>query len=125
MIEEWRKVLSGFYEVSNLGFVRRIVPGKGARVGKTLRRHIATTGYYVVNICIGGKPKVCHVHALVAEAFLGPRPSGKMVNHKDGIKKNIDPSNLEYVTRAENAAHAGRMGLIQSGENHWIARRRK
>lgn len=122
MNREWRPVLGGVYEVSRCGMVRRAVGGKGARLGKPLTRFIATTGYWVVNICVGGKPGVAYVHALVAEAFIGPRPAGLVVNHKDGNKLNPDPSNLEYVTRAENAAHAGATGLVQSGANHWTQR---
>lgn len=123
-MKEWRPVLGGVYEVSRQGYVRRAMSGKGARVGRTLTRFIATTGYYVVNVSIGGKCRVVHVHGLIADAFIGPRPPGLMVNHKDGVKTNLDPSNLEYVTRAENAAHAGRIGLVQSGEKHWMKRRK-
>jgi hypothetical protein len=123
MTEEWRPVLGGIYEVSRDGYVRRAVGGKGARTGRLLTRFVATTGYYVVNVCINGECRVVHVHSLMAEAFIGPRPQGYMVNHKDGIKTNLDLGNLEYVTRAENAAHAGRLGLVQSGANHWSNRR--
>jgi hypothetical protein len=116
-------VLNGFYEISREGVVVRREGGKGARKGKALKHFIASTGYPVVNICINGRPGVAYVHALMAEAFIGPRPSGKQINHIDGVKTNFAPSNLEYITQAENAAHAGRSGLIQSGENHWIRRR--
>ena len=122
--EEWRPVLGGAYEVSDLGRVRRAVGGKGARAGRVLTRFVASTGYYVVNVCVAGDERVAYVHRLVAEAFLGSCPPSLMVNHKDGVKTNPLPSNLEYVTRAENAAHAGRSGLVQSGDNHWTHRRR-
>lgn len=123
MKERWVAVLDGNYEVSDFGNVRRLTGGKGARKGRLLTRFVATTGYYVVNVCIGGRPRVVHVHSLMAAAFIGPRPLGKMVNHIDGVKTHLAPSNLEYVTRAENAAHAGRLGLVQSGDNHWTKRR--
>lgn len=109
---EWRKIADGVYEVSDDGCVRRVVAGKGARAGWPIKQSIATTGYPVVSICIGGKRKVIHIHALVAEAFIGPRPHGLMVNHKDGDKANNHLGNLEYVTRAENTRHAYQLGLI-------------
>lgn len=121
--EEWRPVKRGFYEVTRTGRVRRAIGGKGARLGKDLTVFIATTGYPIVNLCIDGKPSTERVHVMVAEAFIGPRPLGMQINHKDGNKKNPLPENLEYVTQAENAAHAGRTGLVQRGDNHWIRRR--
>lgn len=53
------------------------------------------------------------VHCLVAEAFLGPRPSGHEINHLDGDKGRAHANNLEYVTPAENMRHAYKMGLRQ------------
>lgn len=51
-----------------------------------------------------------YLHRLVAETYLG---SSKLhVNHKDGSKLNNRLSNLEYVTRNDNAKHAHQMGLI-------------
>ena len=124
MVEEWRAVIDGHYEVSSLGNVRRRVGGKGARLGKSLRRFVASTGYYVVNVCVHGKPGVRYVHRLMVEGFIGPIGDGLQVNHLDGNKLNVCIDNLEVVTQAENAAHAGRTGLIQSGDRHWRSRRR-
>jgi hypothetical protein len=52
------------------------------------------------------------VHTLVALAFHGPRPEGHQVNHKDCNPRNNKPSNLEWVTPAENMAHAAMMGRL-------------
>lgn len=120
--EEWRDCLSGVYRVTNTGRVRRAKPGKGARHGRELTRFVSTTGYPAVNVCIDGGPRLIPIHHLVAEAFIGPRPPGLQINHKDGNKLNPAPENLEYVTQAENAAHAGRTGLVQSGDDHWTHR---
>jgi hypothetical protein len=47
--------------------------------------------------------KVFRVHDLVARAFLGPRPEGAEVLHKDGKRNNNAASNLKYGSRSENA----------------------
>jgi hypothetical protein len=123
--EVWKQVGNGIYEVSNLSRVRRAQAGPGTRKNHVLKQSIASMGYPVVTFCVNGKRKIVYVHSLVAEAFIGERPEGYMVNHKDGIKTNNLPENLEYVTRQENMEHASRMGLLQSGENHWHSRRRR
>ena len=48
---------------------------------------------------------------LVAETFLGPRPPGMVINHKDGDKGNSAAQNLEWVTSGENNSHAYRTKL--------------
>ena len=55
--------------------------------------------------------KTFTVHILVAECWIGPRPCGMTINHKDGIKTNNHVSNLEYVSQGDNARHAYRLGL--------------
>lgn len=62
--------------------------------------------------------KTCKVHTVVALAYLGPRPSGLVINHIDGDKRNNAPNNLEYCTYSENAAHARRLGLTAPPFTH-------
>jgi len=50
-------------------------------------------------------------HALVLEAFVGPRPPKHQCNHKDCNKKNNRLENLEWVTAIENVRHAQVHGL--------------
>jgi hypothetical protein len=86
-----------------------------ARLGKGTRRMcpvIATRGYLSLVTVWSGRRRSVRVHVLVAEAFLGPRPPGMDINHKDAVKTNNRPENLEYVTHTENMRHAARMGLM-------------
>lgn len=99
--EEWRTIPdTDGYEVSNLGSIRR------TRI-IAIRQQINSRGRKVV--CLVGKRKKkvrAKVHTLVAHAFVGPRPPGLDVNHKDGDRLNNRFDNLEYVTRQENIEHA-------------------
>lgn len=113
-LEMWRPVTDyeGWYEVSDLGRVRRTKTGQGTRIG----RCIGSTdieGYLKVDLTMGSATsrKRYRVHRLVARAFLGACPDGYEVNHKDGVKTNCTVGNLEYVTSSENTRHAFAMGL--------------
>lgn len=45
------------------------------------------------------------IHTLVAEAFLGQRPEGYEINHRDYNRHNNAVENLEYITPDENLEH--------------------
>lgn len=66
---------------------------------KFLRPGIGSHGYLKLNLAFG-KTKL--LHAVVAEAFLGPRPAGLDVCHRDDNRLNPRLENLEYGTRAKN-----------------------
>jgi len=112
MGERWKPCFEGYYEVSDIGRVRRIKPGSGTRKGRILNPPISKSGYRDAQVTIRRKTLRSFVHRLVAKAFLGPCPPGKQVNHKDGVKTNNRVENLEYVTHKENALHAYRLGLM-------------
>lgn len=59
----------------------------------------------------GGNKSAPKVHRLVAETFLGDRPDGMEINHKDGNKLNNNVSNLEYISHKDNVIHAFDTGL--------------
>ncbi len=115
-MEEWRTIpsLSGYYEASSLGRIRRARPGHATFIGRIIRSASHRRGYRYV--CVppspGAKLRSCYVHALVAEAFLGPCPLGMQVNHRDLVKTNNVPINLEYVTPQENMEHARIAGRL-------------
>ena len=77
-----------------------------------MKLNLAKVGYFIVNPVVSGKNVPMFVHAIIAELFIGPRPSGMDVNHRDGVKTNNVVSNLEYVTHQENMRHARLNGLI-------------
>lgn len=106
--EHWRDV-EGFpgYEISDLGRVRK------SWIINAWKDHEYQHGYRFVQVWKDSKRQVRSVHSLVAEAFIGPRPAGAVVHHKDGNKKNNRLSNLTYYTRAENNKHARDTGLWQ------------
>lgn len=96
--ERWAAApLGGGILVSDLG---RVQTRRGPSFGGSSRGgYLVYAGYAV--------------HRLVASAFLPPKPGSSIVNHMDGTKQNNRADNLEWVTAAENAQHAVRLGLIQ------------
>lgn len=103
----------GVYEVSNLGRVRRVLACRGATAGRIIKRHDTGDGYRRVQLCHKDVKRFFGVHVLVAEAFLGARPRGKVPNHKNLNKADNRLDNLEWMTHKQNAAHAvanGRKG---------------
>lgn len=92
---------------------------------RKLRPIVSSRGYLWVNLWLNCKQKSIRIHQLVAQAFIGPYPSGKQVNHIDGDKRNNKVTNLEYVTAKENIAHSIRTGLrknFRKGESNPQAR---
>lgn len=69
---------------------------------RELKPSINLKGYAVVEV--NGFSRA--IHRLVAFAFI-PNPENKpQINHKDGLKLNNRPENLEWCTNKENAIHA-------------------
>lgn len=119
--EIWRPVegTNGVYQVSNRGRVQSLdhytTSSRGIRRffrGKMLRVAISKSSGRYARVAIRGQGR--DVHSLVAGAFLGPRPAGTHVNHRNGDKSDNRVENLEYVTPAENAQHAWRTGLMEA-----------
>jgi len=117
---EWLPVIGweSWYEVSNIGQVRRARAGPSTSAGRILSTGISSKGYPQISLYADDRRQTFKVHHLVAAAFIGICPSGKEINHRDGDKFNNNPSNLEYVTHGENVAHAVTHGLTARGKNH-------
>ncbi len=125
MSEDWRPVVGweGLYEVSSLGRVcsvprqcvcRRIeqriilATALGGRANNYMR--------VMLTRMVDGKRIRRHafVHHLVAEAFIGPRPDGMVVCHKNDNGFENTPDNIVYGDRDTNeldrhvaSVHAG------------------
>lgn len=68
-----------------------------------------------------------YTHCLVAEAFLGPRPPGNDVRHKNDNGLDNRAVNLEYGSRSQNMLDVWRTGKYRGvdylkRENRWRAR---
>ena len=108
----YRGELFDGYQVSDLGDVYRVRPYRGRQCGGIVSTASPKSRYPRVYLGRpGGKHIYACVHALVAEAFLGERPPGYVINHLDGDKRNNRAANLEYCTQCDNNAHAIAMGL--------------
>jgi HNH endonuclease/CENP-B-like protein len=80
-------------------------------------------GYPCLNVSsVPGRHHNHPVHALVAVAFLGPRPKGLVVCHRDGDKTNNRPANLMYATQAENVRQGMESGRMVRGDRSHLAK---
>ena len=126
MKEEIWKQIPGFsrYEASNLGNIRTH-DWKGSGKTVVLRPAKSKKGYLAtVLIDDEGNNKSITVHRMVAFAFLGlPSNMSLTVNHKNHIKDDNRPENLEYMTALDNARDAWDNGLQKwHGENNGFSK---
>lgn len=116
--EVWAHIprYEGRYKASNLGNILSLKYRGNYGTEATLSLMRQSNGYMRVRL-LNGKAEL--VHVLVAEAFIGPKPKGCQINHKNGIKTDNRPENLEWVTPSENCKHKFRIGRhCLKGENH-------
>lgn len=109
--EEWRDIpgFEGLYQVSTLGYVRRVYISPNQQRFPYLGILGITSdvkGYSRVSLSKDRTSKRYRVHRLVMLAFVGVCPPRFEVNHKNGIKTDNHLSNLEYCTASQNKRHS-------------------
>lgn len=124
--ERWLPVVGyeGRYEVSSLGRVRSLPHTIMRRNGSPYSRqgqmltptlHRAKGGY--LRVTIDGKPR--SVHVLMAEAFIGPRPSGNEARHLNDVRDDNRIENIAWGTRGDNLNDLVRNGKhFQASKTH-------
>lgn len=136
MDEEWKDIdgFNGLYQVSSLGNIKSLeknvpYPRSPNRIRreKILKQYIDKYGYLVVRLSKNKEKYNLFTHRLVSQAFIPNLENKPQVNHKDGIKTNNFPYNLEWSTGSENMIHAYKTGLQVSlkGEKHPASRLKK
>lgn len=104
--EQWKEIpgFDGFYLVSSYG---RIYSKKTEMYLKAYEKNT----YMYVSFRHGGKGHHKRLNRLVANAFIKNPKNLPEVNHEDGNKFNNCVNNLTWVTSAQNAEHARKLGL--------------
>ncbi len=111
-------VLSGEWRIDNQGKIWRQKDGEWIRT-----EHRTPQSYLQVRKMRNGIRIHTGAHRLVCRHFVGPIPPGMTVNHKNGVKDDNRPENLEIASYSENMRHAFRTELkSQWGENNPAAR---
>lgn len=103
---------AGYFQVSNLGRVKRLESSRVGRDGKRylvderlMTPQVKRDGYCYVSITLNGETHYPAVHRLVAKTFLDNPDDKPEVNHIDRDTKNNRADNLQWVTREENMQH--------------------
>ena len=110
MTEYWKTIeqFGPDYQVSDLGRIRRMTRAKSGPLGaypRIMKSSLDSSGYPQISVSIDRRRITRKVHILVALAFIGPKPSGHEVNHKNRTRNDARAVNLEWVTRLENVLH--------------------
>ncbi len=104
MQEIWKTIDGYDYQISNQGRV------KNSR-GKILNPYVGKKGYARIGLFTKPAPGIRrdhNIHRLVAKAFISNPRQLPEVNHKNGIKRDNNASNIEWSTHAGNILHSYR-----------------
>lgn len=113
---EWRPIkdFEGRYEASKCGLIRNCLKGN-VLSSPTIHK------YPHIRLFRGdGSCRRSPIHLVIAETWLGPRPSPQHIcDHIDGNKHNAAVENLEWITKSENMrrAVANNQLPIKKGQN--------
>lgn len=105
MDEQW-KSFTPHYEISNLGNCRRkFKNGKYKLINGSIKKN---NGYRYIQVYPEGQRKNHYIHTLVLKHFVGDRPEGLCIDHKDRNRLNNCLENLHYVSYSENTKNSAR-----------------
>ncbi len=119
--ELWKPLPSSpSYDISNLGNVRSWVyrqdPTQRSKNPRLIKGAFNSAGYRTCSIWRAPRTnKTRTIHALVMEAWVGPRPKGMEVAHLNGDSHDNRLENLRYVTHLENEGHKAEHGTKALG----------
>ena len=88
------------------------------RRGRVIELSIGGGGYLRVELNKNGKGRKFMVHRLVAQAFVPNPRNYPWINHRDGLKTNARPANLQWCTPSQNSYHAVKTGLWKVTKKH-------
>jgi hypothetical protein len=100
-----------WHRVSNYGNVQYLADGewRPKKLKLIQKGKLKSTRYLGFNIPVEGytasghrRSKTLKLHQVVARLFIGPRPEGMQVMHKDQNELNCRWDNLEYGTLSDN-----------------------
>lgn len=123
--ERWLPVAGyeGKYEVSDRGRVQRIGSGRGSNTRYIMSSWSDDQGRPKVTLRNPDGYVQRTISTLVAAAFLGPRPEGLDVCHRNGINTCNLPGNLYYGTKRQNMADKLTHGTQPLGGSSHLAKR--
>jgi len=113
--EIWKDIINykEFYQVSNLGNVKRIKDNYNKSINRNTKS-IRSDGYIAVKLHRNNIGKSFMIHRLVLEAFVGPCPDKMECRHLDGNRQNNNLKNLKWGTHKENIKDMIRHGTISN-----------
>ena len=85
--ERWRDHPDGLHVVSERGRIARLLK--------------VDASHRYPRVSAAGRKR--YVHHMLAEAHIGPRPTGLLVLHRDDDPAHAEVSNIRYGSHAENA----------------------
>lgn len=115
-MEIWKDVVGyeGFYQVSNLGNVKRVGSFRGVNKAYLNNYYLKPKdngkGYYRIKLTVNNKSKRVMLHRIIAEAFILNPNNYPYINHINAIRKDNRLENLEWCTQSQNCLHSVKMG---------------
>ena len=112
--EVWKDAYDCFGSIMVSSFMR--VKHIGLRTPIILSQKLNGEGYWQIRFTYNGRRIGKRVHRLYAAAFMNNPYQKKYINHKNLIKSDNIPLNMEWSTELENTLHAKINGAIPCGE---------